>query len=458
LRSLTLAIALLVCIGHSAHARQANIYVRPFRGPVADPMRAAVEDCLRKKNHVVQDEAAADSTIEGIVAKKGRGLKLSLTVRDAHTGSAVDMVTFSLASAAFDAAARARVADKLSVLIRAIAAAHHAATADVPTVRTPPGEGALAAGPRAKSRKSPVAVDSILAEAGIEPTTPTRADTPRTVADLRASEPRPDSSAQDLRSPPLARTKPIDSDAAPSAATRAPREPGGPDVFALDAGGGMLIRDFQARGMPPLPTYHSSAYPSLHVAMATYPFARMSPWLGVFGLAGSFEHAVGLRTRTQDGSTHYDTSADRLEGGVQLRFHFGRTLGPTFIPLARYGYDSFEIGGPTDMPNTEYKYLGVGGRLELPLFTAALSAFGEGQYQFMYTIGDLRRLGLQSQAHGVSLEAGLRVRLPASFRLDFTFVEITRHAEFRGDSPVGKTANSASDQFLGGRLTLGVAL
>jgi hypothetical protein len=102
---------------------------------------------------------------------------------------------------------------------------------------------------------------------------------------------------------------------------------GGADraIFVLSAGGGTGARVFRYNDglSPQLRTYDLAASPDLAVAAELYPFARLAvPVLRGLGVSGSFDHALGVTSKTSTGTT-VSTSWLRAEGDVRLRLVFG---------------------------------------------------------------------------------------------------------------------------------------
>src|SRR5690242_19949532 len=104
------ALALLALAGGIARAEVPAVAVREFKGPKNKPMRAGVLAALKKQVKVVKNAKTADNVIEGVVSKKGKKWKLTVTVRVAGTNSWIDDVVVQMSHPAVSSAAKKTIA------------------------------------------------------------------------------------------------------------------------------------------------------------------------------------------------------------------------------------------------------------------------------------------------------------------------------------------------------------
>jgi len=427
-----------------------TVAVREFSGPGAARVRAGVVAALAGKARV-RSAASADAVIEGEVAKKGRRWKVTLTVREAISGRQVDQVTFMLSRPALGRGTKKRVGKKLAALIREAAANGVVAKAG----RRRGKDGSAPAGDSAArfANESPAAGGAEAAKNEASDDT------------ARAGKPAPDESAAQPSEEKVAQTEESTTVQKPAATPAPAKDTGetamaeatGHEVIELDAGIGFQARTFSATGLGVLPTYNSSLYPSAYVSGALYPLAPLTRRaLGGLGVFGRFDRAVGLKSQVKSTMQEFDTVAQRWEVGLLWRLHFGGATGLTVRPAFLYGQQQFDIGGTTVMPNTDYTYLGGGLDLDLPLLTPAFALIGGGAYEDIRSLGPAGQFGEHNDAYGLAFNGGIRLGLPWHLQILALFEELIRHADFTGTSPTGMTAQKTQDEWIGGRVTLGL--
>ena len=443
------ALIALALAGGVARAELPTVTVHEFKGPKNKPMRAGVLAALKKQVKVVKSAKSADNVIEGVVAKKGKKWKLTVTVRVAATNSWIDDVVVQMSHPAVSSAAKKTIAKKVMALIR-----KNAEDSDeVALARSKRKKGAAVKDNDVTGAASEFSKEDGDGQAASSDAEPAAA---RTAAEPDAPKPKETQVAMATPTPAQQQTD--------SAVAKPPAEPEtaqtptvralGGEVLSLAAGASFQQRNFQAVGFGRLPIYTSDMYPSIYAAGTLYPLGFTHSFVRGFGLWGSFERAIGLKSRVQASGEVFDTVAQRFEAGALWRIHLFGPSGPTFRPMALYGQQTFDIGGMTDMPNTDYEYYGGGMDLDLPLFTPTLAVVGSFQYDQIQSLGATAGFGQTATAWGYAWEAGIRGDLPWHLRGLAVFTNIKRNATYSGLSNTGPTASQAHDEWTGGRVAL----
>ena len=457
------ALIALALVGGVARAEMPTVAVRDFKGPQGKKMRTGVILALKKQVKVVKNPKMADNVIEGVVAKKSKKWKLTVTVRVAATGSWIDDVVVQMSKPAVSGAARKLIAKKVMALIR-----KNAEESDEVALargkrkkgsRTKDNDATGAAGAFADEEDgqaaAPEAAEPAAARTAAAPIDRSGGGAPIPATDGEASKPKEKQVA--LAAPASQQND--------TAVAKPPTEPEiheqqpqvrmmGGEVLSLTAGASFQQRNFQAVGFGRLPIYTSDMYPSVYAGGTLYPLGFTKSFVRGFGLWGTFERALGLKSRVQASGEVFDTVAQRIEGGALWRIHLFGPTGPTFRPMALYGQQKFDIGGMTDMPDTDYEYYGGGMDLDLPLFTPQLALVGSFQYDQIQSLGATAGFGQTATAWGYAWEAGVRADLPWRLRGLAVFTNIKRNATYTGLSNAGPTASQAHDEWTGGRVAL----
>jgi hypothetical protein len=415
-----------------------TVTVREFRGPQAARVRAGVASALSTRLHVTRSAAEADGVIEGVVARKGKRWRITVTIRNARTGHWVDDVVLTVRRPALGGTARKHVARKVAMLLER---------------NTDDGVTALASAQEAPSATAVATLTPAVAR-----TTPPPAPQPLPLAASTrpVDETAAPSAARDAHA---ATVPPLGDDALAMAAGEPLRRAGG-RVLTVSAGTSFQSRSFSASGDGRLPVYKSSMYPSVYVGGTLYPLAIATRGaLAELGLFGSYELAVGLRSRAAQADptgASFDTHAERAEVGVLYRAHVGGPAGVTVRPMFLYGQQQFDISGMTDMPDTDYQYYGFGLDVDVPLLTPMVALVGAYQYDAIYQLGPAMQLGGAASASGMSFEAGLRASLGWHVQGILCFGQTLRDVSYAGGGQGGTNVRSIRDQWTGGRVALGV--
>jgi hypothetical protein len=401
---------------HAAPPGSANrplVAVEPFEGPQAAKLRRAVMAMLKSHARLVAP-TAAQVVIDGEVTRKGKGFAVSLTVHAVAAGGSDQTVAFVTPRAKVSGKARGRVAAQLATAVLAVMGQKQESEAATAAAKTAPV-------PERSPEPAPAA-----------PTPSVTAGTGSSSA--QASSQTLGASAQ--ASPPELAA-------------------GGPALVTLDAGMGFQQRSFTAQGTDLLPSYSSSLYPSVYVSAIVHPLANTSRGVAAnLGLSATLDRAVGLRSHAQDSGQTFDSDSQRIEIGGLYRAHFGSVRGPTVRGQVLYGVQSFNVGGMTALPDSNYKYLGFGADLELPLFST-VSLTGGLRYDSLFGVGGLSALGANWSGYGLLFEGGLRAGLPMHLHALALVSDLRRHVDYTGASPIGMTATQGDDEWLGGRVLVG---
>jgi hypothetical protein len=403
-----------------------TVSVGEFSGPQGERLRASVLGALGQHVIVLRMGSEVDGVIEGRVTHLRRRWRVTVTVRTATDARSRvdDILAFTLARPALSRPARRRLVRQVLNLLESSG-----------------GEPATTVKNRHKAVESedPDRAANPTAEAASPIASPARG------GPAEGAGSSSDGGEEEATVPAVPPPKPR-ADQPPAAAAPAALGTTG-DRLALVLGLTFQLRSFQSSGASRLPIYNSSAYPSIYLAGTFYPLARAG-----LGLFGTFEYALGLKSRVAADGATFDSTALRFEAGALWRLRTGGPTGLTLRPFVLYGQQSFEIGGMTDMPDTAYGYVGMGAELDLPVFVPQVAVTAHAEYDVVLGIGDIDRLGGGASSWGASFDAGLRADLPWRLRGSAVFTGVLRYTDYDGMGGLG--ARSAEDRWLGGRVAL----
>ena len=303
------------------------------------------------------------------------------------------------------------------------------------------------------------------------PPTPPPSPLPGEPAAAKEPEPSPTSVAA-LSPAPLADSHALAASPTTSAATE-PSPPttqvaqvsafdeADPQRLTLDAalGAGAFSRDFSySADAAALGSYHLNVGPMVSGTLQFYPLALLtSGFPSWFGLVGSGDYAVGLKSAAANGPS-LNTSAYRYSGGLKFRFPIGRSeVGLS----ASYGTTKFSIQGQnppigsTAIPDVSYRFV-------LPELSARIGVLrtvwvlaGASYMQSLGSIGQISSSAFFPHATAKGLSGSLGVAWEVTSSLELRFIaEYDRVSLSMNSQPTDPLrAQGAVDQYLLGRGT-----
>ena len=234
-----------------------------------------------------------------------------------------------------------------------------------------------------------------------------------------------------------------------------------PQRLTLDAalGAGAFSRDFSySADATALGSYHLNVGPMVSGTLQFYPLALLTDGFpSWFGLVGSGDYAVGLKSATANGPS-LKTSAYRYSGGLRFRFPIGNSeVGLS----ASYGSNHFSIqgqnppSGTTAIPDVSYRFV-------LPELSARIGVLRTlwvlAGASYMQSIGSIGQISSSTffphaTAKGLSGSLGLAWEISDSLELRFVaeYDRVSLSMNSLASDPL--RAQGAVDQYILGRGT-----
>jgi hypothetical protein len=196
------------------------------------------------------------------------------------------------------------------------------------------------------------------------------------------------------------------------------------------------------------------AGPWLQVGFFPAVLLTEDPWLGGIGLFASYGFSIGLETQAPAGGSSA-SSFQALRTGLLWRVRPVAGSGFTLVPLVAYRMQSFTVDPAiAGLPDSNLSGVEGGLGVEVPIGIVTLLA-GGGYVKWLGT-GDMVSAAYfaSGSASALELEGGLSVRLlgPVSLTAVGTYSRTT-YTLSQGSS-AGYQATGATDQYVGGRLTV----
>jgi hypothetical protein len=255
---------------------------------------------------------------------------------------------------------------------------------------------------------------------------------------------------------PLSSAPPGDGADAVTPAPASPRADG--SIVELSAGAGTASRFFQYHDglSPELRSYDLAAAPNLLVGAEVYPFARTKiPVLRGLGLAGGYERAVAISSKT---STGMDVSTVwwRAEGDLRIRYALGAE-GRHLIGIRggivqeRFGFTTSDMSLSSQLPDVDYLFWRVGafGRASVGPIAFLLDA----SYLPAIAGGELANRFRESFFAAVEISGGLGVPLGRLFELRATAMYTRIFYSFNPSPGDENVAGGALDNIVRAQLT-----
>jgi hypothetical protein len=232
-------------------------------------------------------------------------------------------------------------------------------------------------------------------------------------------------------------------------------------VLTAEAGAFLAGRRLAYQGVPAgtpsaLYGYQADLIGGPWLSAGFFPAALWTddPWLGGIGLLASYGFSVGLETQAPGGGSS-PSSFQVLRAGLLWRVRPVAGSGFALVPLVAYRMQSFTVDPPiTGLPDSSLSGVELGLGLELPIGIVTLLA-GGGYVAWIGTADMVSAAYFASgSAFALEAELGLSVRLlgPVSLRAVGTYSR-TSYTLSQGSS-AGYQATGATDQYLGGRVTV----
>ena len=324
-------------------------------------------------------------------------------------------------------------------------------------------------------------------------------DTRRTARVLQAAVPaaekkQPEAAARSARAgEPTGPTERTPSDvepAAPEAAAATPSaEPSAPVVargprplfLVVEVGSDVLNRQLRyynvARSgpdVPPLYPYDLPVFSLPTVRFEIYPLARSRDGddpVTALGVDGSFGMNPLLVSQTKTSSEVYPTTALKGEAALRGRLVVSRAFPVVVSPFVGFRIQSFTVRTPSAdvpklMPSFSYVSLKAGLSIEVPLALRLLFLTARVSALPVFSPGEIISSEYFSRGSALGFEgsAGLRVEITAIFRVQASF-EISQYQSTftpkSGDRYIaasGDSAVTAVDRYLGGNISVSLAL
>jgi len=491
--------ATLVAASATADAKPRRVVVLDFDGPkpFVESGRTAVVNLVGQQYDVVatkrwksaQADAAAhahgpatwneaarkagvDAVIEGWVQSVGSSHTLNLTVKDASTGNEIDTVTVKLGDKGLSSASQKELETNLDNMFDWVdSSAGSANDTAIPVLKV---DRAMVGAKKADKKKVVATADD------------------EAPADDADAKPAPKKDKKDKADKD---TAPATDDAAPAEhepkakKTASDEEPGrghnelleifGPDSkeitiadkavvhvprFEISAGGYYGSRSLEFVAETPPTEYPGTASKGVSVHAAFYPFPtkKIDGRLSGLGATFSLYHAVGSTVTSDEGDQVVDYSID--QSGWDVGLHYRLPLDMINLDFqAFYGQDDYIISGASaefDVPDTGYRYIGVGAAVELQITDHATIGFGAKYFDVLDT-GDISQQMWYGPgaASGLALNANFTVPLPSKMfvRGDLSYKRFTLEPTGGGDITDMNGVDSATDTTVQASVELGVS-
>lgn len=211
--------------------------------------------------------------------------------------------------------------------------------------------------------------------------------------------------------------------------------------------------------------YDGSPAGGARVAGAIYPMGKRGGAASGLGVAVEYDRTLGLTSRVSQNGTVHDLPTDQARWAVGLRYRL--PLGSARL-IAAVGYHGMEhaidSGGMSiNAPAVDYRLVGAGGSLQLPL-GERLQLDAGARYLHVLEAGEFVR----SDNYGAGTAAGVDAHASVSFRMRESFVlsaglALTRIGfAFDGsgaltelDQLPDQEVGGAADTYVGGFMTAG---
>ena len=240
--------------------------------------------------------------------------------------------------------------------------------------------------------------------------------------------------------------------------------------FAVELGADLLNRNLSYSNVPAgsiLRPYSLSLFVAPHARLELYPISFFSDgFFAGIGLFGDYSMSLGLKSKFQDTANTFEkgTTYTNWQAGVEWRMRFWKDSDFAIVPFFAYGKQKFVTDGDpggsgfSGLPQFDLKGIKAGLRLDIPI-TSGFWILVSGDYVSWST----KNLAIQDDtgansttftgsAHAIEAELGFHIQLvgPLAVRIYGTYSSTS----FTFDANQAEAAGSATDRYLGGRVTL----
>jgi hypothetical protein len=393
----------------------------------------------------VSKQMGVDAIVSGDFKKAGRkAWKLTLSVREGRSGSAMETVTVTLATARPSAAEKEKIAVALLPVLARTAAV--ASPADEPAVEVTPPPAPAPAG------KPPTQVAQ--QESEDTEAAPLRAELPSQISE------KTDTSVSAVAGEELV--------------TARRYRYAGADVAV---GVGFLKRNLDFDSSPALapanqPNGYKGGTPVAGLAVfgEIYPlsFGDRGGWLSGFGIGFGLDRVFTLKSKL--GTTEYDTTQTDYSIGLRYRYNFGNSPKlPSVKLLFGYNHLDFKIdhgAADIDLPDVSYSYLDAGLAFRVPLTVPWLALFAEGRYLIVLSSGQIsdQMFYGDGSTKGLDIGGGIEARIAEAWsvrggvryrRISFDFDGTGTKSNNRDGNPSSQDVTGATDMYLTGYVLVG---
>jgi hypothetical protein len=462
IRTSLFAFATLAALTATADAKPRRLVVLDFDGPrsLADTGRDAVVQVLGEQYDVVakkrwedararaQQKSAGPSTwakaakasgvdavIGGFISDDGRHKQLTISITEAESGTELDQVTVRLDNKGLTSNNRTKLGEELDEVLAYVDGAAEPIDDGLQVIETRKMLGAKKQlnddgvpidddqpvkrkkhkKHHARAEQEEVAVESEPSDDGETISDEDDADeAPAPKKQVAVADPKNDNTdLVTLFGATSEEGKVVD----PSASHTPVPTP----RFHIDAGFFYASRslNFGAENQTgPLP--YSAPTKGLQINAAFYPFPRekYDGGLSGIGFTATVSKSTGSTVTFDDGDTVGEYSIDQSSYDIGIHYRYPLTQLVTIDGGASYGRNSYvfpDVPEAFEIPDTNYSYLGAGGKLDLNISNRATVGFGF-RYMYLLDTGDITSVDWYGpgRASGYGLNADFSIPLPSN--------------------------------------------
>ena len=215
--------------------------------------------------------------------------------------------------------------------------------------------------------------------------------------------------------------------------------------FAVELGADLLNRNLSYSNVPAgsiLRPYSLSLFVAPHARLELYPISFFSDgFFAGIGIFGDYSMSLGLKSKFQDTANTFEkgTTYTNWQAGVEWRMRFWKDSDFAFVPFFAYGKQKFVTDG--DPTGSGFWILVSGDYVSWSTKNLAIQD-DTGANSTTFT----------GSAHAIEAELGFHIQLvgPLAVRIYGTYSSTS----FTFDQNQAEAAGSATDRYLGGRVTL----
>jgi hypothetical protein len=211
--------------------------------------------------------------------------------------------------------------------------------------------------------------------------------------------------------------------------------------------------------------YHGVPSKGVGVAAELFPFPseNQDGWLSGVGMSVALSRSAGSTVNYDDGLLVGEYAIAQNDWNVGAHYRAPIDDDVAIDGELSYGGSSYAIRAPMsfEVPDTDYRYLGVGGHVDVKIVPAVAAGVG-ARYMHVLDTGNLGSFEWYGpgQGSGLHLDGNLVVRLPRSLFLRGELAYQRFAVEFDGVGAIAETmgVRSAHDATMNASLGIGVEL